>query len=140
MNLKILLYSFVFTSCFISSNVKFTEKDILSVDEAFILSSRIVKNKVSVSWNIKPGYYLYKKSILIKSDTNSLKHNYVSKNQSTISDEFFGESIIYKDFLEIDANLLQLPNTERKDIKIIYQGCAEGKYCYPEVIKSLQNR
>lgn len=140
MNLKILLYSFVFTSCFISSNVKFTEKDILSVDEAFILSSRIVKNKVSVSWNIKPGYYLYKKSILIKSDTDFLKHNYVSKNQSTISDEFFGESIILKDFLEIDADLLQLPNTERKDIKIIYQGCAEGKYCYPEVIKSLQNR
>lgn len=140
MNLKTLLYSFVFTSCFISSNVKFTEKDILSVDEAFILSSRIVKNKVSVSWNIKPGYYLYKKSILIKSDTDSLKHNYVSKNQSTISDEFFGESIILKDFLEIDADLLQLPNTERKDIKIIYQGCAEGKYCYPEVIKSLQNR
>ncbi len=140
MNLKILLYSFVFTSCFISSNVKFTEKDILSVDEAFILSSRIIKNKVSVSWNIKPGYYLYKKSIFIKSDTDSLKHNYVSKNQSTISDEFFGESIIFKDFLEIDADLLQLPNTERKDIKIIYQGCAEGKYCYPEVIKSLQNR
>lgn len=140
MNLKILLYSFVFTSCFISSNVKFTEKDILSVDEAFILSSRIIKNKVSVSWNIKPGYYLYKKSILIKSDTDFLKHNYVSKNQSTISDEFFGESIIFKDFLEIDADLLQLPNTERKDIKIIYQGCAEGKYCYPEVIKSLQNR
>ena len=137
MNLKILLYSFVFTSCFISSNVKFTEKDILSVDEAFILSSKIVKNKVSVSWNIKPGYYLYKKSILIKSDTDSLKHNYVSKNQSTISDEFFGDSIIFKDFLEIDANLLQLHPLERKDIKIIYQGCAEGKYCYPEVIKSL---
>ncbi|MAJ85323.1 MAG: thiol:disulfide interchange protein [SAR86 cluster bacterium] len=137
MNLKILLYSFVFTSCFISSNVKFTEKDILSVDEAFILSSKIVKNKVSVSWNIKPGYYLYKKSILIKSDNDSLKHNYVSKNQSTISDEFFGDSIIFKDFLEIDANLLQLHPLERKDIKIIYQGCAEGKYCYPEVIKSL---
>ena len=137
MNLKILLYSFVFTSCFISSNMKFTEKDILSVDEAFILSSKIVKNKVSVSWNIKPGYYLYKKSILIKSDNDSLKHNYVSKNQSTISDEFFGDSIIFKDFLEIDANLLQLHPLERKDIKIIYQGCAEGKYCYPEVIKSL---
>ena len=137
MNLKILLYSFVFTSCFISSNVKFAEKDILSVDEAFILSSKIVKNKVSVSWNIKPGYYLYKKSILIKSDNDSLKHNYVSKNQSTISDEFFGDSIIFKDFLEIDANLLQLHPLERKDIKIIYQGCAEGKYCYPEVIKSL---
>ena len=137
MNLKILLYSFVFTSCFISSNVKFTEKDILSVDEAFILSSKIVKNKVSVSWNIKPGYYLYKKSILIKSDNDSLKHNYVSKNQSTISDEFFGDSIIFKGFLEIDANLLQLHPLERKDIKIIYQGCAEGKYCYPEVIKSL---
>ena len=137
MYLKILLYSFVFTSCFISSNVKFTEYDILSVEEAFILSSRIVKNKIFVSWKIKPGYYLYEKSILIKADTDSLRHNYISKNQSIISDEFFGESIIFKDFLEIDANLLQLHPLERKDIKITYQGCAEGKYCYPEVIKSL---
>ena len=137
MYLKLLLYSFVFLSGFIFSKVQFAEKDILSVDEAFIFSSKVENTKVYVSWSIKPGYYLYKKSILITANTDSLKYNYISKNQSTISDEFFGESIIFKDFLEIDANLLQLHPLERKDIKIIYQGCAEGKYCYPEVIKSL---
>ena len=137
MYLKSLLYSFVFLSGFIFGKVQFAEKDILSVDEAFIFSSKIENTKVVVSWNIEPGYYLYKKSILIKANSDSLKYNYISKNQSAISDEFFGESIIFKDFLEIDANLLQLHPLERKDIKIIYQGCAEGKYCYPEVIKSL---
>ena len=137
MYLKLLLYSFVFLSGFIFGKVQFAEKDILTVDEAFIFSSKVENTKVIVSWNIKPGYYLYKKSIFIRANADSLKHNYISKNQSTISDEFFGESIIYKGFLEIDANLLQLHPLERKDIKIIYQGCAEGKYCYPEVIKSL---
>ena len=137
MYLKSLLYSFVFISGFIFGKVQFAEKDILTVDEAFIFSSKVENTKVIVSWNIKPGYYLYKKSIFIRTNADSLKHNYISKNQSTISDEFFGESIIFKDFLEIDANLLQLHPLERKDIKIIYQGCAEGKYCYPEVIKSL---
>ena len=34
MNLKILLYSFVFLSGFIFSNTQFEEKDILNVDEA----------------------------------------------------------------------------------------------------------
>ena len=137
MYLKLLLYSFVFLSGFIFGKVQFAEKDILSVDEAFIFNSKVENTKVVVSWNIKPGYYLYKKSILIKANSDSLKYNYISKNQSAISDEFFGESIIFKDFLEIDANLSQLHPSERKDIKIIYQGCAEDKYCYPEVIKSL---
>tara|TARA_B100001142_G_scaffold21126_1_gene19574 strand:- start:138 stop:551 length:414 start_codon:yes stop_codon:yes gene_type:complete len=137
MKIRILLYSFVFLSGFIFSNIQFEEKDILNVDEAFLLNTSIEKNKILISWDIKPGYYLYKKSILIKAGDDSLKYNYLLKNELKISDEFFGESVIFKGALQVDAELSNGNLGNFKGIKVIYQGCAEGKYCYPKTIKSL---
>ncbi len=137
MNLRILLYSFVFLSGFIFSNTQFEQKDILDVDEAFLVNTLIEENRILISWNIKPGYYLYKKSILIKAGDNSLEHNYIFSNESKISDEFFGESVIFKGSLQVDAELSDVNLSSQNNIKIIYQGCAEGKYCYPKMVKSL---
>lgn len=137
MYLRSLLYSFVFLSEFIFSNAQFLEKDILGVDDAFVVDSLIEENKVLISWDIKPGYYLYKKSILIKLGNDTLEHSYVFKDESQISDEFFGESIILKGALKVEAELLDVNLANLQSIKVIYQGCAEGKYCYPKRIKSL---
>ena len=137
MYLRSLLYSFVFLSEFIFSNAQFLEKDILGVDDAFVVDSLIEENKVLISWDIKPGYYLYKKSILIKSGNDTLEHSYVLKDESQISDEFFGESIILKGALKVEAELLDVNLANLQSIKVIYQGCAEEKYCYPKRIKSL---
>lgn len=137
MNSRTLLYSFVFLSGFIFSNVQFEQKDILSVDEAFLLTTLIEENTIVLSWEIKPGYYLYKKSILIKVGDDSLEHNYILKNESKISDEFFGDSVILKGALKVDAKLSDVNLSRLQSIKVIYQGCAEGKYCYPKRFKSL---
>ena len=137
MNSRTLLYSFVFLSGFIFSNVQFEQKDILSVDEAFLLTTLIEENTIVLSWEIKPGYYLYKKSILIKVGDDSLEHNYILKNESKISDEFFGDSVIFKGALKVDAKLSDVNLSRPQSIKVIYQGCAEGKYCYPKRFKSL---
>ena len=137
MNSRTLLYSFVFLSGFIFSNVQFEQKDILSVDEAFLLTTLIEENTIVLSWEIKPGYYLYKKSILIKVGDDSLEHNYILKNESKIYDEFFGDSVILKGALKVDAKLSDVNLSRLQSIKIIYQGCAEGKYCYPKRFKSL---
>ena len=137
MNSRTLLYSFVFLSGFIFSNVQFEQKDILSVDEAFLLNTLIEENTIVLSWEIKPGYYLYKKSILIKVGDDSLEHNYIIKNESKISDEFFGDSVILKGALKVDAKLSDVNLSRLQSIKVIYQGCAEGKYCYPKRFKSL---
>ena len=77
MNLKILLYSFVFLSGFIFSNAQFEQKDILNVDEAFVVNTLIEENKILISWEIKPGYYLYKKSILIKTGNDNINNKYI---------------------------------------------------------------
>jgi thiol:disulfide interchange protein len=59
------------------------------------------------------------------------------KNESKISDEFFGDSVILKGALKVDAKLSDVNLSRLQSIKIIYQGCAEGKYCYPKRFKSL---
>tara|TARA_B100000945_G_scaffold321563_1_gene337000 strand:- start:4089 stop:4502 length:414 start_codon:yes stop_codon:yes gene_type:complete len=137
MNVRSLLYSLVFLSGFIFPKVQFEENKILNVDEAFIINSRILKNKIFISWEIEPGYYLYKKSISITAGKNVLKHKYDTKNELTIYDDFFGESLIFKDKLKINAILPSIDPNKTHDIQIIYQGCAEDKYCYPKRIKSL---
>ena len=137
MNSRILLYSLVFLSGFIFSKAQFEDKKILNVDEAFVLNTSFSENKIFISWNIKPGYYLYKKSILIKSGDDPIKHRYMLKDESQISDEFFGESTIFKGVLEVEAELLDVNLFKLQGIQVIYQGCAEGKYCYPKRIKSL---
>jgi len=137
MNLKILLYSFVFLSGFIFSNAQFEQKDILNVDEAFVVNTLIEENKILISWDIKPGYYLYKKSILIKSGDYPIKHRYMLKDESQISDEFFGESVILKGALQVVAELSDVNLRSLSNIEVIYQGCAQGKYCYPKRVKSI---
>ncbi len=137
MNSKKLLYLFVFLSGFIFSNTPFVDNVLLNVDEAFIFNAEVKKNKIIASWEIKPGYYLYKKSISIQNSNNIVKHNFVSKNELRVFDEFFGESVIFKDYLSIVAEIVDSELGEFNDIKVAYQGCAEGKYCYPKMIKSL---
>ena len=137
MNLKILLYSFVFLSGFIFSNTQFEQKDILNVDEAFVVNTLIEENKILISWDIKPGYYLYKKSILIKTGNDYLKYKYILKNELKVSDEFFGESIILKGAIQVVAELSDVNLRSLSNIEVIYQGCAEGKYCYPKRVKSI---
>ena len=137
MNSKKLLYLFVFLSGFIFSNIPFEDNDLLNVDEAFIFNAEVKKNKIIASWEIKPGYYLYKKSISIQNSNNIVKHNFISKNELRVFDEFFGESVIFKDYLSIVAEIVDNEFSEFNEIKVAYQGCAEGKYCYPKMIKSL---
>ena len=137
MNLKILLYSFVFLSGFIFSNTQFEQKDILNVDEAFVVNTLIEENKILISWDIKPGYYLYKKSILIKAGKDYLKYKYILKNELKISDEFFGESVILKGAIQVVAELSDVNLRSLSNIEVIYQGCAKGKYCYPKRVKSI---
>jgi len=137
MNSKKLLYLFVFLSGFIFCNTPFADNDLLNVDEAFIFNAEVKKNKIIASWKIKPGYYLYKKSISIQNSNNIVRHTFVSKNELRVFDEFFGESFIFKDYLSIVAEIVDNEFNEFNDIKVAYQGCAEGKYCYPKMIKSL---
>ena len=57
------------------------------------LNKLINENRIIASWEIKPGYYLYKKSILIQDGNKVLKHRFITKNELRVFDEFFGETL-----------------------------------------------
>ena len=91
------------------------------------ISSSIEKNKLSLSWDIKEGYYLYLSSILIEKDGLPVDHKIDEANILFHQDEFFGETKIIREILRISLkDFDQISNS-----KIFYQGCSDKGFCYP---------
>ena len=96
-------------------------------EDVFIFSSSKEKNKLSLSWDIKEGYYLYLSSILIEKDGLPVDHKIDEANILFHQDEFFGETKIIRGILRISLNDFdQISNS-----KIFYQGCSDRGFCYP---------
>jgi thiol:disulfide interchange protein DsbD len=96
-------------------------------EDVFIFSSSKEKNKLSLSWNIKEGYYLYLSSILIETDGLPVDHKIDEANILFHQDEFFGETKIIREILRISLkDFDQISNS-----KIFYQGCSDKGFCYP---------
>jgi len=96
-------------------------------EDVFIFSSSKEKNKLSLSWDIKDGYYLYLSSILIETDGLPVDHKIDEANILFHQDEFFGETKIIREILRISLkDFDQISNS-----KIFYQGCSDKGFCYP---------
>jgi thiol:disulfide interchange protein DsbD len=96
-------------------------------EDVFIFSSSKEKNKLSLSWDIKEGYYLYLSSILIEKDGLPVDHKIDEANILFHQDEFFGETKIIREILRISLkDFDQISNS-----KIFYQGCSDKGFCYP---------
>ena len=102
-DLRNLLYSFIFFSSVISAGSQFNQDTILDVDEAFPTSSFVANNKIYVSWNITPGYYLYKNSIFLKVDGVIVEHVFDASDEVLLVDDFFGESVVLKNILIMES-------------------------------------
>ena len=135
-NLRNLLYSFIFFTSAISAGNQFNQDTVLDVEEAFPTSSFVANNKIYVSWNIAPGYYLYKNSIFLQVDGVIVEHVFDASDEVLLVDDFFGESVVLKNILIMES-VSPAYNLNDAIIEIGYQGCAEGKYCYPKKLKKL---
>ena len=106
------------------------EGDILPVEEAFALHVDLTEgNNLLVSWNVTPGYYLYKHGF--KVETTSKAEVVAINLEPGVKkiDAYFGEVEVYEGAIRLEARL----KGQIKDatIKISYQGCAENRFCYP---------
>ena len=117
---------------------QFNDKDvILKAEEAFVLSGLHSENIIKASWQIAPNHYLYKDSIKVFVNNSLIQHEFISiLNEEKIVDEFFGESVVLKNTVALQA-IYTNDNLSTAVIKIAYQGCAEGKYCYPKQLKTI---
>ncbi|WP_072797989.1 protein-disulfide reductase DsbD [Marinobacter antarcticus] len=100
--------------------------EFLPVDQAFRYSLQDNRDgTLTLSWDIAPGYYLYRKRMQVEGhDTGLSNVNYPSG--TIITDEFFGDSEVY--FKHADV-LIEAGEATALDLS--WQGCAKAGLCYP---------
>ena len=101
------------------------QQDFLPVDEAFTLHvEQPDAGGVVLRWDIAPGYYLYQERLrfagLPPGNEPQLPPG------EPYHDEYFGDSRIYRDSLEV-----QLPDADLASLELGWQGCADAGLCYP---------
>lgn len=101
----------------------------LQMDEAFRPSLvRVSPTEIAVSWQIEPGYYLYREYLSAKSGDGA------PVSLETVpgvvkEDPGFGSTEVYYD--TASATL----KSTAKNIELTYQGCQDGGLCYPPTTK-----
>ncbi|UPQ82685.1 protein-disulfide reductase DsbD [Pseudomonas knackmussii] len=109
-----------------------TQQDFLPVDEAFTLHvEQPDAGGVVLRWDIAPGYYLYKERLrfagLPPGNEPQLPPG------EPYHDEYFGDSRIYRDSLEV-----QLPDADLASLELGWQGCADAGLCYPPQSRTVE--
>lgn len=99
----------------------------LPVEQAFVFSYEQNDNELALRFDIADGYYLYQHRFSYQPE--SLIYGIQPLPEATSHyDEFFGETFIYRDQLEI---VVELGTVRAGDtLTFIYQGCADAGLCY----------
>ena len=120
----------------ISNTSLFSNDDeFLKVDQAFALNFHQKNNLLAVSFDIAPGYYLYRHQFKFKGKNINFTPVLLPEGLAH-EDEFFGVQQIFTDKLTFIVNLEQVSSDA--SIKVTYQGCAEKGLCYPPTSKVIK--
>lgn len=98
------------------------------VDQAFAFDFKQQNDKLTLSWQIRPGYYLYRQQIKLVPQ-QAMLGQFELPAGLTHKDEFFGEVAIFKEPLVLTIPLLKAG--DNASLSVTYQGCAEAGFCYP---------
>ncbi|WP_462329585.1 protein-disulfide reductase DsbD [Thiohalocapsa halophila] len=110
------------------------DDELLQPDQAFRISGESAgPDTLIVSWDIEPGYYMYRSKLRFDSESPGISLGRPDLPEAeTKQDEFFGEVQIYRD--RIEAKLPVERTADAGDMIAIEaksQGCADAGLCYP---------
>lgn len=125
-----------------SPSSKFVSGDdeFLPPDEAFRFGAGMERpDAVALTWIIAEGYYLYKDRIQITTDTANVQLGKpLLPAGKRKHDEFFGDTEVYYEVLEATLPIARAAGSSGTlNLKIVYQGCAEGGLCYNPITKTV---
>lgn len=104
------------------------------VDQAFAFDFKQQGGQVTLNWQIRPGYYLYRQQIKLVPQQATLGAFTLPKGLSH-KDEFFGEVAIFKQQLNLQVPLQQA--AANASLSVTYQGCAKAGFCYPPETRTI---
>ncbi|CAI0956001.1 Thiol:disulfide interchange protein DsbD precursor [Serratia entomophila] len=104
------------------------------VDRAFAFDFKQQDRQLTLNWQIRPGYYLYRQQIKLVPQQATLGAFTLPEGLSH-KDEFFGEVAIFKQQLNLNIPLQQAAASA--SLIVTYQGCAEAGFCYPPETRTI---
>jgi len=111
-----------------------TPADVLPVAQAFKLSGEASgPERIKLTWVIAEGYYLYRNKISVATGSKliALGTPALPAGES-ITDDNFGKQEVYRTVLEVEVPFSRASKDAGEvDLDVAYQGCAEGRVCYP---------
>ena len=119
--LFLIFYFLSFSSLSVSQNLSLSylqNNQIKPADEVFIFTYSKNMKIIKINLTIEEGYYLYLDSIFVSQQDKNIKYNIDDGTIKDHKDEFFGETKIIRDFINISLT----KNTEEEVIKVSYQG------------------
>ncbi|HEB4876004.1 TPA: protein-disulfide reductase DsbD [Kluyvera ascorbata F0526] len=103
-------------------------------DQAFAFDFQQNQHDVKLAWQVKDGYYLYRKQVQVTPANASIAPLQLP-NGEWHSDEFYGKSEIYRHGLTVPVTLTQA--NAGATLTVTYQGCADAGFCYPPETKTV---
>lgn len=104
------------------------------VNQAFAFDFSQKNDQLMLSWQVKPGYYLYRQQIKISVQGATLAQWELPAGKPH-EDEFYGKTEIYPDSLTLPFTLEQAGDGAQ--MTVTYQGCAAAGFCYPPETRSV---
>lgn len=101
-------------------------------DSAFAFDFQQNQHDLTLNWQIKEGYYLYRQQINVTPAQADIVPLQLPKGESH-KDEFFGTSEIYRQRLSLQVTVRSADKAAT--LTVTYQGCAAAGYCYPPETK-----
>ncbi|MEA9389802.1 protein-disulfide reductase DsbD [Acerihabitans sp. TG2] len=106
----------------------------LPVDRAFSFDFLQQGPELQLSWQIHPGYYLYRQQLKLEA-VNATLDDLSLPPGTAHHDEFFGDTQVYATPLHLNVPLRQAGQGAM--LRVTYQGCAEAGFCYPPETKEI---
>ena len=106
----------------------------LPVEQAFQFNFSQHDDKITVSWQIHEGYYLYQQRFKVTSKTATISP-LVFPIGSDHDDPYFGQQVVYYQKTAFDFS--GDPTVQSHEIVVTYQGCADAGLCYPPTKKTI---
>ncbi|MDP5008736.1 MAG: protein-disulfide reductase DsbD, partial [Glaciimonas sp.] len=121
-----ILWSFLLLTLF-SGLPAHAENSFLPPEQAFNLTvTKEDHGQVRLNWQISNGYYLYRKQLKVDAEPVGSIPPITFPKGTLKNDEFFGESEVYHDSVELLVNA-----SEAQALTVGWQGCADAGLCYP---------
>ncbi|MDG5478601.1 protein-disulfide reductase DsbD [Citrobacter freundii] len=103
-------------------------------DRAFVFDFQQNQHDLNLTWQVKDGYYLYRKQISITPSQADIAEVKLPPGVWH-EDEFYGKSEIYRKQLTIPVTINQAKSGAT--LTVTYQGCADAGFCYPPETKTV---